>query len=198
MKNSFLLHNPLGVLTDSGRSLRASLEQIPSSKGRSVESSRCVRHQGPHPYHKRHHRNDPTRRQSTVIIHPIQSAPSSLPEHKQTHSHRLQDLDPRLGRDRPSDERQERRPCLPGPGDPADAAREEPRREDPPRMAHHEWVHGPEEHADARHRDGAADERGDEPDDDLEPVGQERGRGLSRRSCSWSSAHRQSGYSINS
>ena len=86
----------------------------------------------------------------------------------QKHSQRLQTLNPDSACECTGHEGQEGGAGLAKPCDPANGAGEQPGREHAPRVVHDDRVDGPEEDADEGHGDAAADEGGDEPDDEFE------------------------------
>ena len=93
---------------------------------------------------------------------------SRLSSRTKHNSQWLQTPNPKPRRQHARDKRQHRRPRLPNPADPPEAAGEEPRRERLARLGDHDGVHGAEEEADDGDGDGVLDEGGDLPDGDFE------------------------------
>ncbi len=130
----------------------------------SFDTSRCVRDECPQEDHKAHHRyqsvyNGRSRQPKTV--------PNSK-KYSREDAQRLQTLDARLGRERARHKREDRRPSLAKAGNPPDSAGEEPRGKNAAGVVHDERIDRPEENADERDRDCAAEERRHEPDDQLQ------------------------------
>ena len=92
------------------------------------------------------------------------------PRREREHAQRLQTADACLGRERARHEREDGGAGLAEARDPADGAGEQPRREDARGVIHDERVDRPEEDADEGDRKGTADERGHEPDDELQSM----------------------------
>jgi len=65
-------------------------------------------------------------------------------------------------------ERKQRAPCLPNTRYPANGPSQGEARNDARRLVHYEWEHGSKKHADDRDGDCVANERWDEPHDELE------------------------------
>ena len=107
--------------------------------------------------------------QASSATHPLISTTTTMADHSQ----RLQTIDARPRRKRPSDEREHRRPGRAKARHPADGPGDELLREDATGMVHDNGVDGTEEEADEGDGDGAADQRRHEPDNELEREAEE-------------------------